>query len=129
MRQIVDWLGGDFDGVIVFDESHAMGNAVEMKGKRGRKPVSAQALAGLLLQAALPLARVVYVSATGATEVFIGSDPLAATTAAPTAGQVNVAASGASFQFAPPAGVAGTTLPVRVRVNGIESDPALWVTV
>src|SRR3984893_11128418 len=27
VRQIVDWLGSDFDGVIVFDESHAMQNA------------------------------------------------------------------------------------------------------
>ena len=25
--QIVDWLGSDFDGVILFDESHAMANA------------------------------------------------------------------------------------------------------
>jgi len=24
VQQIVDWLGSDFDGVIVFDESHAM---------------------------------------------------------------------------------------------------------
>ena len=28
VRQIVEWLGSDFDGVIVFDESHAMQNAV-----------------------------------------------------------------------------------------------------
>jgi hypothetical protein len=27
VQQIVDWLGSDFDGVIVFDESHAMANA------------------------------------------------------------------------------------------------------
>ena len=27
LRQILDWLGKDFDGVIVFDESHAMQNA------------------------------------------------------------------------------------------------------
>src|SRR5581483_8973423 len=27
VRQIVEWLGSDFDGVIVFDESHAMQNA------------------------------------------------------------------------------------------------------
>nr|WP_245315190.1 strawberry notch family protein [Bradyrhizobium yuanmingense] len=28
VRQIVEWLGSDFDGVIIFDESHAMQNAV-----------------------------------------------------------------------------------------------------
>ena len=35
VRQIVDWLGPDFDGVIVFDESHAMANAAGGKGERG----------------------------------------------------------------------------------------------
>ncbi|MCP6711625.1 strawberry notch family protein, partial [Klebsiella pneumoniae] len=33
--QIVDWLGADFDGVILFDESHAMANAAGSKGERG----------------------------------------------------------------------------------------------
>ena len=28
VQQIVEWLGSDFDGVIIFDESHAMQNAV-----------------------------------------------------------------------------------------------------
>lgn len=69
MDQIVDWLGEDFDGVIAFDEAHNMGNAVAMKGKRGKTDPSAQALAGVELQKRLPNARVVYVSATGATEV------------------------------------------------------------
>src|SRR5215831_13021297 len=54
VQQIVDWLGRDFDGVIVFDESHAMQNADR---------------AGLRLRHALPDARVLYVSATGATTV------------------------------------------------------------
>src|SRR5262249_56548230 len=27
LRQIIDWLGTSFDGVIVFDEAHAMANA------------------------------------------------------------------------------------------------------
>ena len=35
MQQIVDWLGRDFDGVIVFDEAHAMANAAGGKGERG----------------------------------------------------------------------------------------------
>ncbi len=67
--QIVEWLGSDFDGVIVFDESHAMQNAVGGKGERGDQAASQQGRAGLRLQHALPSARVVYVSATGATTV------------------------------------------------------------
>jgi hypothetical protein len=69
VRQIVDWLGQDFDGVIVFDESHAMANAAGGKGERGDQAPSQQGRAGLRLQHALPNARVVYVSATGATTV------------------------------------------------------------
>lgn len=68
-KQIVNWLGEDFDGVIVFDEAHNMGNAVAMKGERGNKEPSEQAIAAVALQNALPKARIVYVSATGATEV------------------------------------------------------------
>ena len=69
LEQIVEWLGKDFDGVIAFDEAHNMGNAIAMKGKRGKTDPSSQALAGVELQRLLPNARVVYVSATGATEV------------------------------------------------------------
>ena len=69
VRQIVDWLGSDFDGVIIFDESHAMANAAGGKGERGDIAASQQGRAGLRLQHALPNARVVYVSATGATTV------------------------------------------------------------
>ena len=68
-QQIVDWLGKDFDGVIAFDEAHSMGNAIAIKGKRGVKKPSQQAIAGINLQRELPHARVVYVSATGATEI------------------------------------------------------------
>jgi hypothetical protein len=67
--QIVDWLGADFDGVILFDESHAMANAAGSKGERGDVTASQQGRAGLRLQHRLPNARVVYVSATGATSV------------------------------------------------------------
>ena len=67
--QIVDWLGPDFDGVILFDESHAMANAAGSKGDRGDTEASQQGRAGLRLQHKLPNARVVYVSATGATSV------------------------------------------------------------
>ena len=69
VRQIVDWLGRDFDGVIIFDESHAMQNAGGGKGERGDVEASQQGRAGLRLQHALPDARIVYVSATGATTV------------------------------------------------------------
>lgn len=69
VRQIVEWLGSDFDGVIIFDESHAMQNAGGGKGERGDVAPSQQGRAGLRLQHALPDARVVYVSATGATTV------------------------------------------------------------
>ncbi|WP_442755643.1 strawberry notch-like NTP hydrolase domain-containing protein [Methylocystis sp. JAN1] len=68
-QQIIDWLGRDFDGVIVFDEAHAMANAAGSKGERGEVAPSQQGRAGLRLQRALPDARVVYVSATGATDV------------------------------------------------------------
>ncbi|WCM27348.1 strawberry notch family protein [Sphingomonas sp. QA11] len=69
VKQIVEWLGSDFDGVIIFDESHAMQNAAGGKGERGDVAASQQGLAGLRLQHALPNARIVYVSATGATTV------------------------------------------------------------
>ena len=77
LDQIVGWLAGTldeddrhaFDGVIVFDEAHAMANAAGGKGNRGDIAPSQQGRAGLRLQHALPDARVVYVSATGATTV------------------------------------------------------------
>lgn len=69
LKQITDWLGTDFDGVIVFDEAHSMGNAATSKHDRGTKKASQQGICGLRLQHALPDARVVYVSATGATTI------------------------------------------------------------
>jgi len=69
VKQMVEWLGADFDGVIIFDESHAMQNAAGGKGERGDQAASQQGRAGLRLQHALPNARIVYVSATGATTV------------------------------------------------------------
>ncbi|XP_040179845.1 protein strawberry notch homolog 2 isoform X1 [Rana temporaria] len=58
IKQIRDWCGENFDGVIVFDECHKAKNA--SCTKMGR--------AVLELQNNLPLARVVYASATGASE-------------------------------------------------------------
>jgi hypothetical protein len=69
VRQIVEWLAPDFDGVFVFNESHAMQSAVGAKGERGDQVASQQGRAGLWLQHALPNARVVCASATGATTV------------------------------------------------------------
>ena len=54
--------------MIVFDEAHAMANAAGGgKGARGAKKPSQQGMAGLALQNRLPNARILYVSATGAT--------------------------------------------------------------
>jgi hypothetical protein len=63
----------------------------------------------------------------GATEVMIGSVMLAEVAASPAPGEVSIDPSGTSFTFSPPAGPTGTVAPLRVLVNGIESDPALWV--
>ena len=75
LAQVVAWLAGGLDeasrhafaGVVVFDEAHAMANAAGGMGSRGRTAPSQQGRAGLKLQSALPDARVLYVSATGAT--------------------------------------------------------------
>ena len=69
LDQILEWVGPAFDGVIVFDEAHAMANAAGDRGERGDQAPSQQGRAGLRLQHALPDARVLYVSATGATTV------------------------------------------------------------
>ncbi|MEQ9672916.1 MAG: strawberry notch family protein, partial [Roseovarius indicus] len=68
LSQILGWMGEEFDGVLAFDEAHAMQNAAGSEQGRGVKP-SQQGLAGLRLQLAAPRARVFYISATGATSV------------------------------------------------------------
>jgi protein-L-isoaspartate O-methyltransferase len=67
LDQLVQWLGADWDGVIILDEAHELANAMAGEGERGVVKASQQGLAGLLLQYRLPNARVVYQSATGAT--------------------------------------------------------------
>jgi hypothetical protein len=67
--QIVEWLGEDFDGVICFDEAHTMGNLLGKQSKRGNSKPAQRALAGAELQKRLPNARIVYASATMATDV------------------------------------------------------------
>jgi predicted RNA methylase len=70
LQQIRDWCGTEFEGAIAFDEAHAMGNAMAEKSTMGMKKASLQGTSGIRLQNALPNARVVYVSATGATKVM-----------------------------------------------------------
>ena len=68
-EKIVSWFGKDFDGVIAFDEAHMMSNAGGKVTNRGKVKPSETALAGIELQKLLPKAKVIYMSATGATEV------------------------------------------------------------
>ncbi len=69
INQIVDWLGDDFDGVVAFDESHKMANSIQQRQGRYTSQPALQAIAGMMLQKRMPQARILYVSATGATEV------------------------------------------------------------
>jgi predicted RNA methylase len=69
LGQILEWASPQFDGVIVFDEAHAMANAAGGEGSRGRVKGSEQGIAGVRLQNLLPRARVLYASATGASDV------------------------------------------------------------
>jgi P-loop containing NTP hydrolase pore-1/C-terminal domain on Strawberry notch homologue len=69
LHQLLDWLGADFDGVILFDEAHAMANAAPIATSLRKTSGSAQGIAGLTLQNRTPGARVVYISATGATKI------------------------------------------------------------
>jgi hypothetical protein len=67
LDQLLALLGEGFEGVIVFDEAHAMAKAIGGEGSRGLTKPSLQGQAGLALQNRAPNARVLYVSATGAT--------------------------------------------------------------
>ncbi len=69
LDQILAWAGEDFDGVIAFDEAHAMANALGGSSIRGKVKGSEQGMAGLRLQNHLPRARVLYASATGASDI------------------------------------------------------------
>ncbi|XP_067030449.1 protein strawberry notch homolog 1-like isoform X1 [Acropora muricata] len=64
MSQLLNWCGHDFDGVIVLDECHKAKNLVPSGSSKPTKT----GLAVLELQNKLPKARVVYCSATGASE-------------------------------------------------------------
>ncbi|MBB3989161.1 hypothetical protein GGR19_000555 [Croceicoccus naphthovorans] len=69
LDQILAWAGEDYDGVIAFDEAHAMANALGSASIRGKVKGSEQGMAGLRLQNHLPRARVIYASATGASDI------------------------------------------------------------
>lgn len=69
LEQLKSWLGPDFDGAIVFDEAHKAGNLGLQKGTRGAVKASNTALAAREFQKAFPKARVLYVTAT------VASDP------------------------------------------------------
>lgn len=69
-KQLTDWLGPDFDGVIAFDEAHLMKNAAVTPhgGKATVDEGTLRGNMGIALQRLYPQARVRYFSATGATE-------------------------------------------------------------
>lgn len=69
LRQILDWAGPNFSGVIAYDEAHEMGGVAGGEGSRGKVDGSQQGIAGVALQNHLPDARVIYASATGASDV------------------------------------------------------------
>uniref|UniRef100_A0A182MXI7 TLC domain-containing protein n=1 Tax=Anopheles dirus TaxID=7168 RepID=A0A182MXI7_9DIPT len=64
LKQLLQWCGPDFDGAIVFDECHKAKNLCPVGSSKPTKT----GLTALELQNKLPKARVVYASATGASE-------------------------------------------------------------
>ncbi|XP_042963353.1 protein FORGETTER 1 [Carya illinoinensis] len=64
LQQLVQWCGSGFDGLLVFDECHKAKNLVPEAGSQPTRTGEAV----LEIQARLPEARVVYCSATGASE-------------------------------------------------------------
>jgi len=68
-EQLKAWLGSDFDGVIVLDEAHLASNLGMGRGTRGKPKPSETALGMQEIQEMFPKARVIYVTAT------VASDP------------------------------------------------------
>ncbi|KAI5011295.1 hypothetical protein ZWY2020_013432 [Hordeum vulgare] len=64
LQQLVQWCGHEFDGLIVFDECHKAKNLIPDAGSQPTRTGKAV----LEIQEKLPEARVVYCSATGASE-------------------------------------------------------------
>ncbi|KAM3213142.1 hypothetical protein ACQJBY_065881 [Aegilops geniculata] len=64
LRQLVEWCGSEYDGLVVFDECHKAKNLIPEAG--GQPTRTGKSV--LEIQEMLPEARVVYCSATGASE-------------------------------------------------------------
>ncbi|XP_063926322.1 protein strawberry notch isoform X2 [Zophobas morio] len=64
LKQLLQWCGQDFDGLIIFDECHRAKNLCPVGSSKPTKT----GLTVLEIQNKLPKARVVYASATGASE-------------------------------------------------------------
>ncbi|CAA3021065.1 strawberry notch isoform X1 [Olea europaea subsp. europaea] len=64
LRQLVQWCGPEYDGLIIFDECHKAKNLVPEAG--GKPTRTGEAV--VEIQDRLPQARVIYCSATGASE-------------------------------------------------------------
>lgn len=64
LQQLVQWCGSDYDGLLVFDECHKAKNLIPEAG--GQATRTGEAV--VEFQARLPEARVIYCSATGASE-------------------------------------------------------------
>ncbi|KAI3414926.1 PHD-type domain-containing protein [Psidium guajava] len=64
LQQLVQWCGPEFDGLVIFDECHKAKNLVPEAGSQSTRTGEAV----LEIQARLPEARVIYCSATGASE-------------------------------------------------------------
>ena len=64
LKQLLEWCGADFDGIIVFDECHRAKNLVTS----GSTEPTKTGRVVLDLQNELPKARIIYASSTGASE-------------------------------------------------------------
>ncbi|XP_028064644.1 protein FORGETTER 1-like isoform X3 [Camellia sinensis] len=64
LKQLVQWCGSKYDGLVIFDECHKAKNLIPESG--GQPTQTGKAV--LEIQAQLPEARVIYCSATGASE-------------------------------------------------------------
>ena len=69
INQLKQWLGEDYDGIIVLDECHNANNVLDKKSGFGTKKASSTGINTRDFIKEFPDARVVYVSATGATNV------------------------------------------------------------
>jgi hypothetical protein len=54
LRQLIEWMGEDFSGVIVFDEAHEMAGVAGGEGRFGATKGSEQGIAGVRLQNLAP---------------------------------------------------------------------------